>query len=181
MSKVILVSKTHLDLGFTNLAQNIVDQYLQVFIPNAVSVAREVNREGKKFVWTVGSWILNEALENGTEILFTFASPLYGHSVEYADGTVQLLLKRTPSLSDDARVPLAGVRVLLDPGLVVLGGDVAQAGGPKLAERVQEATARIAPNATEVGLGKIEGSPVVRGALLQALEHARDDVFSSTV
>src|SRR5699024_4109467 len=56
------------------------------------------------------------ALENGTEILFTFASPLYGHSVEYADGTVQLLLKRTPSLSDDARVPLAGVRVLLDPG-----------------------------------------------------------------
>ncbi len=67
MSKVILVSKTHLDLGFTNLAKDIVDQYLQVFIPNAVSVAREVNREGKKFVWTVGSWILNEALENGTE------------------------------------------------------------------------------------------------------------------
>ena len=76
---------------------------------------------------------------------------------------------------------VAAISVLLDPGLVVLGGDVAQAGGPKLAERVQEATARIAPNATEVGLGKIEGSPVVRGALLQALEHARDDVFSSTV
>ena len=76
---------------------------------------------------------------------------------------------------------VAAISVLLDPGLVVLGGDVAQAGGPKLAELVQEATARIAPNATEVGLGKIEGSPVVRGALLQALEHARDDVFSSTV
>ena len=76
---------------------------------------------------------------------------------------------------------VAAISVLLDPGLVVLGGDVAQAGGPKLAALVQEATARIAPNATEVGLGKIEGSPVVRGALLQALEHARDDVFSSTV
>ncbi len=76
---------------------------------------------------------------------------------------------------------VAAISVLLDPGLVVLGGDVAQAGGPKLAELVQEATARIAPNATEVGLGKVEGSPVVRGALLQALEHARDDVFSSTV
>ena len=74
-----------------------------------------------------------------------------------------------------------GLASLFVPGLVVLGGDVAQAGGPKLAELVQEATARIAPNATEVGLGKIEGSPVVRGALLQALEHARDDVFSSTV
>src|SRR5690625_703725 len=76
---------------------------------------------------------------------------------------------------------VAAISVLLDPGLVVLGGDVAQAGGPNLAGLVQEATARIAPNATEVGLGKVEGSPVVRGALLQALEHARDDVFSSTV
>lgn len=76
---------------------------------------------------------------------------------------------------------VAAISVLIDPGLVVLGGDVAQAGGSKLAERVQEATARIAPNATEVGLGKVEGSPVVRGALLHALEHARDDVFSSTV
>lgn len=54
MSKVIIVSKTHLDLGFTNLAKNILDQYLQVFIPNAVEVAREVNREGKKS--SSGQW-----------------------------------------------------------------------------------------------------------------------------
>lgn len=76
---------------------------------------------------------------------------------------------------------IAAVSVVLDPGLVVLGGDVAQAGGTKLAERVQDATARIAPNGTEVGLGRVEGSPVVRGALLHALERARDEVFSSTV
>lgn len=76
---------------------------------------------------------------------------------------------------------VAAVAVILDPGLVVLGGDVARAGGTKLAERVQAATARIAPNATEVALGRVEGSPVVRGALLQALEHAQEDVFSSTV
>ncbi|MEE2035685.1 ROK family transcriptional regulator [Nocardiopsis sp. CT-R113] len=76
---------------------------------------------------------------------------------------------------------VAAVSVILDPGLVVLGGDVARVGGAKLAERVQAATARIAPNATEVGLGLVEGSPVVRGALLHALEHARDEVFSSTV
>lgn len=76
---------------------------------------------------------------------------------------------------------VAAVAVILDPGLVVLGGDVARAGGVKLAERVQAATARIAPNATEVALGKVEGSPVVRGALLHALERAREDVFSSTV
>ncbi|WP_285730845.1 ROK family transcriptional regulator [Nocardiopsis sp. ATB16-24] len=76
---------------------------------------------------------------------------------------------------------VAAVTVILDPGLVVLGGDVARAGGTKLAERVQAATARIAPNATEVALGSVEGSPVVRGALLHALRHAREEVFSSTV
>lgn len=76
---------------------------------------------------------------------------------------------------------VAAVSVVLDPGLVVLGGDVARAGGHKLAERVRAATARIAPNGTEVGLGGVEGSPVVRGALLHALERARDEVFSSTV
>lgn len=76
---------------------------------------------------------------------------------------------------------VAAVSVIVDPGLVVLGGDVAKAGGPKLAERVQAATARIAPNVTEVAMGTVEGSPVVRGALLHALERARDEVFSSTV
>lgn len=76
---------------------------------------------------------------------------------------------------------VAAVTVILDPGLVVLGGDVARAGGAKLAERVQAATSRIAPNATEVALGAVAGSPVVRGALLHALEHAREEVFSSTV
>ena len=76
---------------------------------------------------------------------------------------------------------VAAVSVIIDPGLVVLGGDVAQAGGDKLAERVQEAAARIAPNTTDVALGAVEGGPVVRGALLHALEHARDEVFSSTV
>ncbi|MCY9782647.1 ROK family transcriptional regulator [Nocardiopsis sp. EMB25] len=76
---------------------------------------------------------------------------------------------------------VAAVSVILDPGLVVLGGDVARAGGEKLAERIQAANARIAPNETEVRLGAVEGSPVVRGALLHALERAREEVFSSTV
>ncbi|WP_304453995.1 ROK family transcriptional regulator [Nocardiopsis sp. YSL2] len=76
---------------------------------------------------------------------------------------------------------VAAVSVVIDPGLVVLGGDVARAGGAKLAERVEEATARIGPNATEVVLGAVEGSTVVRGALLHALERAREEVFSSTV
>ena len=66
MKKVIVVSKTHLDLGFTDFAENIRKKYLDEFIPNAVKTAESVNTKGKKFVWTTGSWLLCEELKNGT-------------------------------------------------------------------------------------------------------------------
>lgn len=65
--KVIVVSKTHLDLGFTDYAENIRLKYINEYIPNAVNIAKALNTERKKFVWTTGSWILKEALENMTE------------------------------------------------------------------------------------------------------------------
>ena len=68
MKKVIVVSKTHLDLGFTDLAENIRKKYLDEFIPNAIDIAKSVNDgDKKKFVWTTGSYLLNEELENGSE------------------------------------------------------------------------------------------------------------------
>ncbi len=63
MKKVIVVSKTHLDLGFTDYAENIRKKYIDTFIPEAIRLAKKVNKGGKKyFVWTTGSWILKEAL-----------------------------------------------------------------------------------------------------------------------
>lgn len=63
MKKVIVVSKTHLDLGFTDYAENIRQKYIDMFIPEAIDLAESVNKDGKKyFVWTTGSWILKEAL-----------------------------------------------------------------------------------------------------------------------
>ena len=63
MKKVIVVSKTHLDLGFTDYAENIREKYINTFIPEAIDLAEKVNKDGKKyFVWTTGSWILKEAL-----------------------------------------------------------------------------------------------------------------------
>ena len=63
MKKVIVVSKTHLDLGFTDYAENIRQKYIDKFIPEAIDLAEKVNKDGKKyFVWTTGSWILKEAL-----------------------------------------------------------------------------------------------------------------------
>ena len=63
MKKVIVVSKTHLDLGFTDYAENIRQKYIDKFIPEAIDLAESVNKNGKKyFVWTTGSWILKEVL-----------------------------------------------------------------------------------------------------------------------
>lgn len=68
MKKVFVVSKTHLDLGFTDYAENIRKKYIDVFIPSAIELARQVNTADRKyFVWTAGSWILKEALDNGTD------------------------------------------------------------------------------------------------------------------
>ena len=65
MKKVIVVSKTHLDLGFTDYAENIKQKYIHTFIPEAIDLAGKVNTKDKKnFVWTTGSWILKEALKN---------------------------------------------------------------------------------------------------------------------
>ena len=63
--KLLVLYKTHLDIGFTDLSKNIVDLYLKEYIPNAINTAIELNDGGeKKFVWQTGSWILNEYLKS---------------------------------------------------------------------------------------------------------------------
>ena len=68
MKKVYVVSKTHLDLGFTDYAENIRRKYIDEYIPSAVSLAEKVNTENSKgFIWTTGSWIIKEALHDSDE------------------------------------------------------------------------------------------------------------------
>lgn len=68
MKKVFVVSKTHLDLGFTDYAENIKRKYIENFIPQAARLAENINTEKhKSFIWTTGSWIIKEALENSNE------------------------------------------------------------------------------------------------------------------
>jgi len=65
MKKVYVVSKTHLDLGFTDYAENIRQKYIDTFIPEAIDLAEKVNTDSKKyFIWTTGSWIIKEALKD---------------------------------------------------------------------------------------------------------------------
>ncbi|MEU1601933.1 ROK family transcriptional regulator [Micromonospora matsumotoense] len=89
-----------------------------------------------------------------------------------------------PLLDELARRLALGVAstcVVLDPPLVVLAGEVGQAGGAALAERVQQEVAAITlvrPRVVPTGLTE---EPILRGALRTALDAVRDEVFGSTV
>lgn len=64
-SHVHVLFKTHLDLGFTDDAHAVVDGYLHDYLPKAIVLARRLKVEAPadRFVWTVGSWLVHEALE----------------------------------------------------------------------------------------------------------------------
>ncbi len=68
IKKVIVVHKTHLDIGFTDSAAAVLDRYLNTFIPGAIATARAVNQNGERnFVWTVGSFLIELYLEQGKD------------------------------------------------------------------------------------------------------------------
>ena len=65
MKKLLVLYKTHLDVGFTDFSKNIVELYLKNYIPNAIDTAMSINESGeKKFIWQTGSWILREYLNS---------------------------------------------------------------------------------------------------------------------
>jgi predicted NBD/HSP70 family sugar kinase len=74
---------------------------------------------------------------------------------------------------------VAAISVVLDPGLVVLGGDVGRAGGTALADRVAAEVGRISPARPQVVPTGVEGGPILRGAILTAVEQARRDLLDS--
>jgi hypothetical protein len=63
--RVHVIFKTHLDLGFTDLAHCVVEQYFEQFIPQALQLARSLRERvgADRFVWTTGAWLIYEYLE----------------------------------------------------------------------------------------------------------------------
>ena len=61
VKRVHLVFKTHLDIGFTDLAAATVERYLTQFIPNAIATAQHLRELGgrERLVWTTGSWLID--------------------------------------------------------------------------------------------------------------------------
>ncbi|MEU9173623.1 ROK family transcriptional regulator [Streptomyces sp. NPDC048420] len=82
------------------------------------------------------------------------------------------------ALADRLAVGAASVAAVLDPGCVVLGGEVGEAGGTDLAARVEQRVRRMSPLPTEVRAGVLGGGAVLRGALLTARDRAQDDLFA---
>lgn len=82
------------------------------------------------------------------------------------------------ALADRLAVGVASVVAILDPGCVVLGGEVGQAGGGELAARVQDRIARMTPLPTEVRTTTLGGGAVLRGALLTARDRAQEELFA---
>jgi predicted NBD/HSP70 family sugar kinase len=101
------------------------------------------------------------------------------HGVEATDA-ISAISAGDPALLDDLAhrlaVGVAAVCAVVDPGLVVLTGPVAVAGGPALCERVAEATASIAPVHPRVVPTEVTDGPVLRGAHLVALDSVRRSV-----
>jgi predicted NBD/HSP70 family sugar kinase len=84
------------------------------------------------------------------------------------------------ALADRLAIGAASVVAVLDPGCVVLSGEVGQAGGETLASRVEERLRRMAPLPTEVRPSVLGGGAVLRGALLTAREAAQAELFRTT-
>jgi predicted NBD/HSP70 family sugar kinase len=82
-------------------------------------------------------------------------------------------------LAHRVAVGVASVCVVLDPGLVVLGGEVGRAGGTALADRVAAAVASIWPSRPRVVPTAVPGEPVLRGAMLAAVAQARSALLAS--
>ena len=59
------IFKTHLDLGFTSLARNVVRKYVDDYLPRAIDTAETLRRSGRKerFIWTTGAWLIYHYLE----------------------------------------------------------------------------------------------------------------------
>ncbi|MYV54158.1 ROK family transcriptional regulator, partial [Streptomyces sp. SID3212] len=72
------------------------------------------------------------------------------------------------TLAERLAIGAAAVSAVLDPGRVVLAGEIGHAGGAALAARVEERLAAMTPLRTEVRAGTLGGAAVLRGALLTA-------------
>jgi predicted NBD/HSP70 family sugar kinase len=82
-------------------------------------------------------------------------------------------------LAHRVSIGVAAVCVVLDPGLVVLGGTVGKAGGAELAARVAAEVPRLCLARPTIASTSVPGEPVLLGAMQAALAQARAGLLGS--
>ncbi len=60
--EIIVVFKTHFDLGYTDFAENVWEKYKTSYIPAALDRTSELRGAEDRFVWTTGSWLIHTFL-----------------------------------------------------------------------------------------------------------------------
>lgn len=67
VKRVLVMFKCHLDVGYTNTQTNVTRQYFNSYYPEAMRIAAAMREAGNdRYVWTTGSWLLYEYLEQAT-------------------------------------------------------------------------------------------------------------------
>jgi hypothetical protein len=64
IKNVLVMFKCHFDLGFIDTQAGIMRKYFKEYFPQAISIARQMRDTSEhRYVWTTGSWLLYEYLE----------------------------------------------------------------------------------------------------------------------
>src|SRR5450755_2655429 len=83
VKRVLVMFKCHFDAGFIDTQAAVVQKYFTDYFPRAIQVANDMRQSGdQRYVWTTGSWLLYEYLEQAT--------PQDRHRMEHAiaDGDI---------------------------------------------------------------------------------------------
>lgn len=103
----------------------------------------------------------------------TVPAEIVARAVRGGTGGADLLAE----LAERVAVGAAAVATVLDPGLLILGGPVAAAGGAQLADLVTTGIARLAFVRPDVQLSQLTDQGVLVGAIEVALQDVRSRLF----
>ncbi len=67
VKRVLVMFKCHFDAGFVDTQAAVVHRYFAEYFPQAMDLAAQLRQSGdQRYVWTTGSWLLYEYLEQAT-------------------------------------------------------------------------------------------------------------------
>ncbi len=68
VEKVLVIFKTHLDIGFTDRVGKVIETYFDRFIPAVLSLSEQIESEHRqdRYIWTTGAWLIYRYLETAS-------------------------------------------------------------------------------------------------------------------